>query len=149
MTDLPYRPFESCAAVRETGERFLARTLPKEEWTHEAHLSTTLWLIRDRPDIDVDARIAGLISAYNASVGGVNDATQGYHDTITRCFIAGVRACLRDRPEGEPLVEAVNALLASPAGRRDWPLRFYSEARLMSVEARLGFMEPDLQPLPR
>jgi hypothetical protein len=33
-------------------------------------------------------------------------------------------------------------------GRRDWPLRFYSRERLFSVEARLSYIEPDLQPLP-
>jgi hypothetical protein len=148
MTDLPYRPFADDAAIRHVGEGLLARTLPREEWTHEAHLGATLWLLRDRPDVDVDAEIATIISRYNESVGGVNDATQGYHDSITRAYVAGIRAHLATRPDGESLVAAVNALLASPAGRRDWPLHFYSRELLFSVAARLNFVAPDLAPFP-
>ena len=39
MTDHPIRNFKSAAAVRHVGEGLLARTLPKAEWTHEAHLA--------------------------------------------------------------------------------------------------------------
>lgn len=41
---------------------------------------------------------------------------------------------------------ASSALLRAPEGRRDWPLRFYSAEWLFSVEARLGWVEPDLGP---
>jgi hypothetical protein len=57
-------------------------------------------------------------------------------------------AFLRDRPAAEPLALAVNALLASEVGARDWPLRFYSRERLFSVGARRTFVPPDLCPLP-
>jgi hypothetical protein len=48
----------------------------------------------------------------------------------------------------QPLVAKVNALLLAEEGRRDWPLRFYSAQRLFSVEARRGWVEPDLAALP-
>lgn len=148
MTDPTYRPFADDDAIRHVGEGLLACTLPKAEWTHEAHLGATLWLLRDRRDIDVDGEIATIIRRYNESVGGVNDATQGYHESITRAFVAGVRAHLATRPPTEPLVEAVNTLLAAPAGKRDWPLRFYSPALLKSAVARLTLVTPDLAPFP-
>lgn len=146
MTDLPPRLFATDADVIRIGEGLLACTLPRADWTHEAHLAACLYLLRERPEIDLEARIAGIISSFNESVGGVNDDQGGYHDTITRCYLAGVRQFLTRRSRGEPLVEAVNALLASPTGRRDWPLRFYSRERLFSVPARRGFLTPDLQP---
>ena len=62
---------------------------------------------------------------FNESVGGVNDDTQGYHETITRVFLHGVRLFLREADVKAPLHELVNELLLSPMGRRDWPLRFY------------------------
>ena len=31
---------------------------------------------------------------------------------------------------------------------RDWPMRFYSRSLLFSVEARRGFVTPDLAPFP-
>ena len=148
MTDSLYRPFPDDAAIRRVGEGLLARTLPRADWTHEAHLAATTWLVRDRCDIDLDARIASIISTYNEAVGGVNDDTQGYHDTITRAYLAGVRAHLGARDPAERLVDSVNALLASPAGQRDWPLRFYSRERLFSVAARRAFIATDLAPLP-
>jgi hypothetical protein len=78
----------------------------------------------------------------------VNSDTQGYHETITRLFLLGVRLFLTQAGRREPLFELVNGLLLSPMGRRDWPLRFYSSERLFSVEARRHFVDPDLRPLP-
>ena len=54
----------------------------------------------------------------------MNDDTQGYHDTITRVFLRGVRLFLEEADTSRPLHELVNELLLSPMGRRDWPLRF-------------------------
>ena len=74
----------------------------------------------------------------------MNDDTQGYHETITRVFLHGVRLFLAEADPDDELHELVNDLLLSPMGRRDWPLRFYSAERLFSVEARRKFVTPDL-----
>ena len=148
MTEYRPRLFTSDAEIVHLGERFIARALPKEEWTHEAHLATTTWLLLKRPDIDVDRELPDLIRRYNESVGGVNNDTEGYHETITRAFLAGVRLFLSEADPAEPLYELVNELLLTPMGRRDWPLRFYSRDRLLSVEARRKFVAPDLVALP-
>lgn len=147
MTEFSPRLFAGDEAVRHVGEGMLACRLPKSEWTHEAHLATCAWLLIERPDILPERDLPGLIRRYNESVGGVNDETQGYHETITQVFIRGVRVALA-RSSGATLAARVNALLEGPEGRRDWPLAFYSRDRLLSVEARLGWVEPDLAPLP-
>lgn len=134
-------------AIRRVGEGFLACTLPKPEWTHEAHISTTSWIILERPDIMPERDLPGLIRRYNESVGGVNSDTEGYHETITQLFIRTLRAMLAGS-EGRGLAERVNAVLLAPEGRRDWPLRFYSAELLFSPEARLGWVDPDLAVLP-
>lgn len=146
MTDYTPRLFTDDASIIHVGAGLLARTMPRELWTHEAHLAACLWIVRDRPEIDPERDMRDIISSYNVAVGGVNDATQGYHETITQVYIAGVRAHLRD-VGSMPLYDAVNALLLSPRGRRELPLVHYSRDRLFSVEARLGFVEPDLRPL--
>ena len=145
-----YRPrlFKSDAEIEHLGEGLLACTLAREEWTHEAHLGATTYLLVRRPDIELDKELPGIIRRFNESVGGVNDDTQGYHETITRAFLHGVRLFLAEADLGEPLHELVNELLLSPMGRRDWPLRFYSAARLFSVEARRHFVAPDIAALP-
>jgi hypothetical protein len=147
MTDFSPRLFTADAEIVRLGEGLLACSLAKEDWTHEAHLAACLYLLAERPDVDLDTKIAGLISRFNESVGGVNDDSGGYHDTITRAYVAGVRLFLRSHPEGG-LADRVNALLVSPIGRRDWPLGFYSRELLFSVAARRGFVEPDRAPLP-
>jgi len=148
MTDYRPRLFTSDASVARVGEGLLARDLPREEWTHEAHLAATTYLLLRHPEIDLDAELPDLIRGYNESVGGVNSDTEGYHDTITRVFLQGIRLFLGETDLREPLHELVNGLLLSPMGRRDWPLRFYSRGRLFSVDARRGFLRPDLSALP-
>jgi hypothetical protein len=148
MTDYKPRFFASDAEIAHIGEGLLARTLPRAEWTHEAHLAATTYLLTRRPDIAIDAELPGIIRSYNESVGGVNDDTQGYHETITRLFLHGVRLFLAEADLREPLHELVNQLVLSPMGRREWPLRFYSPGHLFSVEARRRFVPPDIAALP-
>jgi len=44
-------------------------------------------------------------------------------------------------------MERVARLLASPVAHKEALLRFYSRERLMSAQARAGWMEPDILPL--
>lgn len=147
MTDHLPRLFATDAEIERLGEGLLACALERDDWTHEAHLAACLYLLAARPDIDVGGEIAGIISRFNESVGGVNDDHGGYHDTITHAYVAGVRLFLHGRAGGG-LAQQVNALLTSPIGRRDWPLGFYSPELLFSVEARRRFVAPDRAPLP-
>jgi hypothetical protein len=148
MTEYRPRLFHSDAEIEHLGEGLLARTLTPAEWTHEAHLAATTYLLLRRPDIDVDRELPDIIRRFNESVGGVNSDREGYHETITRAFLAGVRLFLEEADRSEPLYKLVNELLLSPMGRRDWPLRFYSPAKLFSVDARRHFVTPDLAAFP-
>lgn len=143
MTDYAIRLFASDAAVRRIGEGLLARTLPKADWTHEAHLAACAWLLLERPEIVPERDLPDIIRSYNVAVGGENTDTAGYHETLTQLYIIGVRAFLAARPD-DGLLAQVNALLSSAIGRRDWPFRYYSRNLLFSLEARRGWVEPDL-----
>jgi hypothetical protein len=149
MTD-GYEPrlFATDAQVRHIGEGLLACALRRDEWTHEAHLAASCWLLAERPDILPERDLPNLIRRFNLSVGGVNSDSEGYHETITQCFIRAVRLFLARTDPALALVEKVNRLLRSEEGRRDWPLCFYDPKTLFSVEARLRWVEPDLAELP-
>ena len=142
------RLFADDGAVKRIGEGLIACTLTRPEWTHEAHLAACLYIVAERPDIAAERDLPALIRSFNESVGGVNSDSEGYHETITQCFLRGVRGFLERTDAGLPLVEKVNGLLSCAEGRRDWPLRFYSAELLFSKEARLGWVEPDLAALP-
>ena len=148
MTGFHPRLFHTDAEIAHLGEGLLACTLERAEWTHEAHLGATTYLLLKRRDVDLDTELPGIIRRFNESVGGVNSDSEGYHETITRVFLHGVRLFLEEADLRKPLRDLVNELLLSAIGKRDWPLRFYSRERLFSVEARRHFVEPDLQALP-
>ncbi len=142
MTD-PIRFFADDAAIRRVGEGLLGLSLPKSEWTHEAHLAACLWLLTERPEIHPERDLPEIIRAYNCATSTVNDYTQGYHETLTQLFIMGVRKFLLTAPQ-TGLTGRVNALLASEIASRNWPQRFYSSGVLFSVAARRDWVEPDL-----
>ena len=132
--------------VADLAARLLDHSLPKAAWTHAAHLTATLHLVRTRND-GLERDMPGIIQAYNVAVGGVNDDHNGYHETITQAYLAAIRAFVAALPAGISDGEAVARLLATRMGDKAWPLSFWSRERLFSVEARRGWVEPDLAPL--
>jgi len=146
MSVTPSRPPCSDAEVAHLAARLLDHSLPKAEWTHAAHLTATLRLVRTR-DAGLERDLPGIIQTYNVAVGGVNDDVSGYHETITQAYLTAIRAFVVSLPVGIGDGEACARLLATPLGDKAWPLSFWSRERLFSVAARRGWVEPDLKPL--
>lgn len=136
--------FASEAEIVAIGEGMIARTLPREAWTHAAHLAAAVYLLRRRPDVTPERDMPDLIRAYNESVGVQNTEVSGYHETITQASLAALRAALADRPDGEPLHRLVNDLASGPLGRSGWLMTYWSRDRLFSPEARRTWIAPDL-----
>ena len=148
MTDPFPAAFASEAEIAEIGEGLIHRSLPVERWTHAAHWAAAVWILTRRPDLEAERDMPGLIAAYNLSRGGENTDEAGYHETITQASIRATRAFLAQLPAGTSLLGAVNALIASPVGRSDWLLTYWSRDLLFSVAARRGWVEADLAKLP-
>jgi len=127
--------------------RFIACTLPKSEWTHAAHLTVGTWHVTRFGAAEALHRMRTGIRRLNDAHGTVNSASSGYHETITRAYIELIASFLAACPPGTSLAHAVDALLAGPLGDRQVLGLFYSRDRLMSVEARAAWVEPDLTPL--
>lgn len=140
------RQFSNDNDIARVGRKFLDLSLPKPEWTHTAHFAVTLWLMRHRPDIDLEEKMPGLIRAFNEATGTPNTDTGGYHETITQASLGVARIFLASAP-GRPLHEVLDRLLVSPLGDSKWLLTYWSRERLFSVEARRGWLAPDLKPL--
>jgi hypothetical protein len=126
---------------------FIARTLPKSEWTHEAHLRVGLWHALRYPDAAALELLRGRISAYNEATGVANTTQSGYHETITRFYVHVIRVFVRSVNPVGPIDELALALIEQ-WGDKNLPLRHYSPHRLFSAEARRAWVEPDLAPLP-
>jgi hypothetical protein len=136
--------FGSDAEVEELVVGMLERTLPKERWTHAAHFAGAVWMLRTRPEADVAAEIGEAIRAYNVAVGGENTDTGGYYETITRASVRAAAGFLRGR-EAEPMYVVCNELLGTELGKSEWWMLYWTRERLFSVEARRGWVEPDVR----
>lgn len=128
-------------------ERFRARTLPKERWTHQAHLTVGLWFVLNRPPEKVLEELRRGISSYNLSVGTANTDQDGYHETITAFYTRAIGRYVAQARAGTSLLELTNGLLLSRIATRGFPFAYYSRDRLLSVAARRSWVEPDLAPL--
>ena len=136
------------AGLDDLAARFAAAAIPATEWTHQTHLTIGAWHVaRFGPDAALERLRAG-IRRLNAAHGTIDSDTRGYHETITGAYVRLLTAVLRARPVGEVVEASVAALLANPLTAHNVLTRHYSKALLFSVEARRGWIEPDLEPLP-
>ncbi len=122
------------------------RTLPKREWTHEAHLRAGLWHVHAHGAVAALELLRKRITLYNESVGTQNTDTSGYHETLTRFYVTVIDRFLATADRSMDLDELARALLAA-CGDRKLPLHHYSEGKLFSVVARRSWVEPDLRPI--
>ena len=140
--------FANDADIERIGCGLLDRSLPKAEWTHGAHFAAAIWLLARRPDIDAPKQMPDFIRRYNASVGGENTDTAGYHETITQASLRATADFLRRQKPDAPLHVVHKDLMASDLGKPDWLMTYWTKPVLFSVEARRGWVEPDIAPLP-
>ncbi len=130
--------------------RFEDLSLPKAEWTHQAHLTVALWYASHLPREAALARVREGILRLNAAHGVPTTPTRGYHETITRFYLRVICDYVATEEEGPAEDWSVRvARLLARYGDRDLPLRYYTRDLLMSPEARFGWVEPDLRPLGR
>ncbi|WP_263417784.1 hypothetical protein [Terriglobus albidus] len=66
---------------------FEAGTLPKERWTHAAHILSGAWYVHVLGPEAALTEMRRHIRAYNEAVGTQNTDSSGYHETITVFWI--------------------------------------------------------------
>jgi hypothetical protein len=142
-----FHPFTSDLQVHDIAGRFTDRTLPRSQWTHATHFSTTLWMLSTHPYAEVARDLPHLIRAYNQATGLPNTDLRGYHETITRASLRAAAWFLAHSPP-RPLFATCNALVRSPLGRPEWILEYWSRSHLFSAAARREWQEPDLATFP-
>ena len=125
-------------------DAFVALTLPRPLWTHEAHLRLAFLRLQAAGN-DCTAALSVVrqqIQAYNAAHANPG----GYHETITAAWLRVVAA----RAAGNPVqsfaeFQATHPDLFSP---NYLLLNHYTRPVLFSPEARAAFVPPDGTPLP-
>ena len=122
---------------------FEAGTLPKERWTHGAHLLTGACYVHSLGEAAAIDKMRLCVRRYNEAVGGKNTETSGYHETITIAWIKVLARLLR---ESACIERAPFAALAVErfAGDKGYLSRFYDFDLVNSVEARRTWVPPTL-----
>jgi len=129
--------------IKRIYDGFLDKNLPKQEWTHAAHLITGLCLIRDFGLIEAEAKMPNMIRAFNETKGGINSDTEGYHHTIT-IFYLRVLAKFSEENRHMNFSKLCAVALQGALGTKDYVFSYYSKELLFSKEARKIWMESDL-----
>jgi len=122
---------------------FEAGTLPKERWTHGAHILSGAWYVHALGPERALAEMRKRIRAYNEAVGTQNTDTSGYHETITVFWIRVLAAELARRPDAARAAFVAEAI-EHFGPQRDILTRYYSFNVVKSTEARRMWIEPDL-----
>lgn len=138
----------TATALDQLAERFCSCTLPRGEWTHEAHLRVGAWHVHHHGPQQALSLLRQRIRRLNESHGTINSPSGGYHETITAAYVRLIAAFFATLPDGVPLDRRVEELLAGELAARDVLLRHWSRDLLMSARARAEWVPPDVSSLP-
>ncbi|EGK85646.1 hypothetical protein D0A34_20895 [Microcoleus vaginatus PCC 9802] len=119
-------------------------SLPRSQWTHEAHLTVALWYLFYDSEQEAINAVRNGIKRYNSVQGIETTKDGGYHETLTLFWVRTIRRYLADESRNRSMVNLANGLIAKYADRT-LPFRYYTRDRLMSWEARNNWVEPDLR----
>ena len=122
-----------------TFDKFCDLTLPKAEWTHEAHLVVCHAALASRTPVETVNFLRDAIRAYNDATGVENTTTSGYHETLTRYYVGAVASLG---------TEALSEVLVARRCVTSAPLDHWTRAVLFDPTARAEWVDPDLAPLP-
>ena len=113
----------------------LDASLPQSAWTHCGHITAAHVLVSEHGPETTLTLCRERIPLLNDAHGVENSDTGGYHDTLTVFYVAAVADAIE---RGLTIDETVAEL------DRDAALRWWSEPVLMSIDARRGFVAPDV-----
>jgi len=126
-------------------EEWRTHRLPKEKWTHAAHVSMCAYVAFDRTFEETLDFMREGISSYNEAVGGKNTDTGGYHETLTHLWVRAIRDYLAERSPGTR-EEAVRMAVERFGEDRKLHERYYSFDIVNDRQARREWIPPDRQP---
>lgn len=130
--------------IESIAVQFSNQTLPKAEWTHDAHLIIALWHHWNYDEQEAIQLVRNKIIAYNEAVGTPNTDNAGYHETLTIFWMHIAKQYLKQH-HFENLAKAINTFLNSEYANNQLPLSYYTREKLFSIEARKVWINGDLK----
>ena len=121
-------------------------TLSRSEWNHAAHLTVALWYLVRYEEQEAIKQIRDRIKCYNIAMGIKTTKDSGYHETMTLFWVWIVRDYLLVNSHQDSILQLTNGLIDT-CNNKYLPLQYYTQDLLMSWEARINWVEPNLKPL--
>ncbi len=123
---------------------FEEQAISNEAWTHEYHIRVASIYLKSYSFEEAVDRVKQGIKKLNAANSVPESQFRGFHETITLGWLRLLRFKLHSKHANSSLdlIEKCPELLNSKLLNE-----YYSEARLMSLEAKQNFIEPDIKTL--
>ena len=118
-------------------------TLPESCFTHADHIRLAWLFLRTQAMPEAAERMARTLQRYSTGMG----KAERFHVTLTRLWMLLVDHHVA--VHGQAVLFAEFASANPGLFDKALPFAFYSRTRLYGNEARAGWVEPDLAPLPR
>lgn len=135
--------YQNDAEVREVVTRFENFSYLPEDFHHGQHLTViTCYIVRFGPAAALDKMREALLNF----TGHYNKTA--YHESITRFWVSTVNSHMQQSGRDGNLAALANEVIEQ-FGNKDLIYEYYSRDRIISPEAKAGWVEPDLKPLPQ
>jgi len=119
---------------------------PLERWHHDRHIAVACWYLWHFPRAEATRRMRETIQRFNAHHGIAVTPERGYHETLTLAWLARFHRFLAGADRSRGFARIAADAIAEFSEKRIL-LEHYTRERILSWEARTGWVEPDLRPL--
>ena len=122
---------------------FIERTMDVQVWNHQAHLTVCIWFLKKYPKWEAICLMKSAIILYNNATNVPNNATRGYHETITHCWFEVIDYFINQH-KFYNILETTNLFLHSPLSHKNVLNYFYDEKLYTDTKYRAKYMEPTI-----
>jgi len=128
---------------------FESQTLTHEQWNHRAHLRVAYIYLSGHGFDEGLVKIREGIKKLNAVHQVPESVDRGYHETITHAFARIIASMIAAHNETLQITDSTSFCDAHPHLLQKTLLRlYYTRQKVMTMEAKAAFVEPDIGPLP-
>jgi hypothetical protein len=131
--------------IRNLVDEFEKCTLPYSRWSHEAHLMVAFYYLSNFSYEEALDHMRNGIKKYIKANGIETTKDRGYHETITVFYMKNIFHYLEEINHYKLPRSMVIKRLIEIFGNKTFLAEYYSKDRLMSWEARINWVEPDLK----
>lgn len=134
--DIQFRQeFESCKT-------------PTSDFNHQAHIRLAYIYLSEHDDATSYEKMKSSLQNFLAHH---NVDPSKYHETVTQAWILAVRHFMEKSDQSDNATESATDFIDKNPRllEEDIMLTHYTKEKLFSDEARLAYIEPDLDPIPR